>query len=111
MLLGEPKLSGLTPVSATAPGTELARIPLGASQPAHLCIRNCDTAAIVYLKTVRLGEGGKVSSTDYGVVLIAGDSYDWGGCPARGVAILALSTVANSLVAVEANWGMDEEYR
>jgi hypothetical protein len=73
-----------------------------------LCVRNIDAAAIVYLKSVKRNEGGKVSSTDHGVKLSAGDSYDWGGAPPRNADIIAISTVNNSLLAIEGNWILSE---
>lgn len=107
-LLGLPKFSGLVVLIDTTSPVEVLRIAAGAALPAHVCIKNTSTGT-VYLKTMKRDEGGAVSSTNYGVALDPGESYDFGGCPPRGVSLFALATVALSALAVEANWTSGDE--
>jgi len=106
--LGKPKISGCFVLDTVAPKL-IARIGKDAAQPAALAVLNEDSAAIVYLKTVKRGDGVKVSSTDHGLRLVAGASYDWNGCPPRDSDIYALSTVANSVLSAEGNWCLPED--
>lgn len=102
LLLGKPRISGTFPVTASEQGTILARIPINACEPGMLCIRNLDTAATLYIKTVEM-ETGQVRSSDAGIVLYAREAYEFPSFP-RGCYVIAISSVNNALAAVEGNW-------
>jgi hypothetical protein len=107
--LGAPQVSGTFAVSAGAPGSIVVRVPVDALQPAMVAIRNTHATAILYLKWMRQGATNPaVSAGDCGILLNPGEGFIWDRPPA-GAMLVALSTVANSPLCVDAHWRVLDE--
>lgn len=104
--LAPSQISGGFPISSTAPGTVVARIPADAQEPAVLTVMNRDAAATMYGKWIPLVQTNQNFQTnDAGIVLSAGDSYTWDN-PPRNAMLVMLATVNNALCAVNGSWNV-----
>ena len=99
------QVSGGFQISATSPGTIVARIPANARTPAVLTVLSRDTSATMYGKWIPLDQSGQVFQTnDAGIVLEpTRRGYTWDN-PPRGAMLVFISSVNNALLAVDGSW-------
>jgi hypothetical protein len=87
----------------------VVRVPYDALQPAQVAVRNTHATAILYLKWAAAKQTNfGVSAGDCGVLLNPGEGFVWNPPPA-GAFLVALSTVLNSPVCVDASWRILDE--
>ena len=113
VLLGQPRVHGTFAIEPTSgPGMPLAFVPADAMSPAELSIQNLSTTATVRLLWIKKGENRDRVNRDASLILYPQDSHDFrtipGGDP-NGSELVAVSSVANSLVALAGSWAQEGE--
>ena len=104
MQLALPKISQR--LNVTNLGRELLRIPLEATEPAEVSIRNVNQSAVyLYIKTKPINSSGQATQQDHGVMLSAGESFTWSPAPRGCVWYASASQPGNCLTLIEASWG------
>ena len=102
--LGHSRVSGAFPVSSSSDApTLLCTVPESAGTPAEITVRNTNALAVMYLRWRESGSGTLVKTTDFGIYLGNFEGFTWNN-PPRGAELVALSSVAGALIAVDANW-------
>ena len=105
MDLPRSQVSGGFPVSVTAPGTIVARIPRDAAAPATLTVLNRHDTAIMYLKWIPLQMTGQSFHTNDAAIVLQPTrrGYTWDN-PPRDAMLVALSSVEGAILAVDGSW-------
>lgn len=101
-LLGKSRFSGKVTLNLTQANNPILEIPYGASFPGSLEIRNIHATAAVYLKTVN-SKTERVSSSNYGIELRAGESWSPYSLPGACF-IVGIASADGVVITVEANW-------